>query len=73
MTAFIFNFNDFQDLSLVEIGKQKCSPLYSFGPFIRNEYIFHYVISGKGYLSYDHSHDFASTPPLKYTFEKPRF
>lgn len=46
MACYVFNFN-LHDLNLVEIGKQKCTPLYSFGPFIRNEYIFHYVISGK--------------------------
>ncbi len=54
MSAYMFNFNEYQDLALVEIGRQKCTPLYSFGPFIRNEYIFHYVLSGKGYCSYGH-------------------
>ena len=47
-------FTNLHDLNLVEIGKQKCTPLYSFGPFIRNEYIFHYVISGKGFCSMGH-------------------
>lgn len=51
MSNYIFNFNECQDLILIEIGSQKCTPLYSFGPFIRNEYIFHYVVSGKGYFS----------------------
>lgn len=54
MSAYIFNFNEYQDLALIEIGRQKCTPLYSFGPFIRNEYIFHYILSGKGYCSYGH-------------------
>ena len=53
MACYVFNFN-LHDLNLVEIGKQKCTPLYSFGPFIRNEYIFHYVISGKGFCSMGH-------------------
>lgn len=53
MACYVFNYN-LHDLSLIEIGKQKCTPLYSFGPFIRNEYIFHYVISGKGYCSMGH-------------------
>ena len=52
MACYVFNFN-LHDLNLVEIGKQKCTPLYSFGPFIRNEYIFHYVISGKGSVLWD--------------------
>lgn len=51
MANYVFNFNECQDLTLVEIGSQKCDPLYSFGPFIRNEYIFHYIISGKGYVT----------------------
>lgn len=50
MLSYVFNFT-LNDLTLTEIGNQKCTPLYSFGPFIRNEYIFHYVISGKGYCS----------------------
>lgn len=52
MECYIYNSNDYQDLSLLEIGDQQCTPLYSFGPYIRNEYIFHYVLSGKGYISY---------------------
>lgn len=48
MESYIFNFNECQDLNLLEIGDQQCTPLYSFGPYIRNEYIFHYVLSGKG-------------------------
>lgn len=53
MTSYIINLNECQDLALMEIGSQKCTPLYSFGPYLRNEYIFHYIISGKGYCSYD--------------------
>ena len=48
MVVYLFNFNTCQDLALLEIGDQQCSPLYAFGPNIRNEYIFHYVVSGKG-------------------------
>ncbi len=48
MEVYLFNFNTCQDLALLEIGDQQCSPLYSFGPYIRNEYIFHYIVSGKG-------------------------
>lgn len=51
MYVQIFDFNNCQDLILAEIGRQQCVPLYSFGPFMRNDYIFHYVISGKGYYT----------------------
>lgn len=50
MKTITINCMDYQDLSLIEIGQQKCNPLYSFGPFMRNEYIFHYILSGKGYF-----------------------
>lgn len=40
----------FIDLCLYQYGYEKCTPLSSFGPFIRNHYLFHYVISGSGTL-----------------------
>lgn len=48
MPAHLFNFTNCNDLSIVEIGKQKCPPCNTYGPAIRQNYIFHYVISGKG-------------------------
>lgn len=45
---YIFPNTSFVDLSLYQFGYEKCSPLHSFGPNIRNHYLFHYVISGKG-------------------------
>ena len=39
MVVYLFNFNTCQDLALLEIGDQQCSPLYAFGPNICNEYI----------------------------------
>ncbi len=47
----IFPSENFIDLSLYQYGWEKCDPLHSFGPAIRNHYLFHYVISGRGYLS----------------------
>ena len=49
MSAYYFNFNECQDLSLTEIATQKCEPFFSYGPTVLNQYIFHYIISGKGY------------------------
>ncbi len=37
-------------LRLYQYGWEQCSPLHSFGPFVRNHYLFHYVISGRGFL-----------------------
>lgn len=41
------------DFYLYEVGKYKCVPCYSYGPIVRTNTIFHYVISGKGYLILD--------------------
>lgn len=46
----VFPNENFLDLRLYQYGWEQCAPLHSFGPFIRNHYLFHYVISGKGHL-----------------------
>lgn len=40
-------------LSVYNVGFQKCAPLYQWGPGIRDHYLIHYVISGKGYYKSD--------------------
>lgn len=40
----------FVDLNLFQVGCEKCKPLHQFGPAVRNHYLFHYIISGKGQL-----------------------
>lgn len=49
----IFRDERFMDLTLYQYGYEKCDPLHSFGPFVRNHYLFHYIISGKGTLHSD--------------------
>ena len=49
----IFPNERFMDLTLYQYGCEACEPLHSFGPFVRNHYLFHYVISGKGTFSAD--------------------
>lgn len=51
----------FSDFYLVNCGIQECKPSYSFGPAMRDHYIIHYVISGKGYYYYNNK---------KYVIEK---
>ncbi len=46
----MFPNDNFLDFRLFQYGWEQCEPLYSFGPFVRNHYLFHYVISGKGTL-----------------------
>ena len=51
-----FKFNVFRndkniDLTLFQYGWEQCTPLHSYGPAKRNHYLFHYIFSGKGFLS----------------------
>lgn len=46
----LFPNENFLDLRLYQYGWEQCEPLHSFGPFVRNHYLFHYVIAGKGVL-----------------------
>ena len=36
-------------LSVYNVGFQNCDPLYQWGPGIRDHYLIHYIISGKGF------------------------
>lgn len=46
----IFPNERFVDLGLYQYGWEQCQPLHSYGPYARNHYLFHYVISGTGTL-----------------------
>lgn len=46
----IFPNETFLDMTIFQYGWEQCAPLHSFGPYIRNHYLFHYVISGRGTL-----------------------
>lgn len=40
--------NELVSLSVYNVGCQKCDPLYQWGPGVRDHYLIHYVISGRG-------------------------
>ena len=46
----IFPNDHFLDLTLYQYGWEQCAPLYSYGPSVRNHYLFHFIISGRGQL-----------------------
>ena len=46
----VFPDDTFLDLRLYQYGWEECAPLHSFGPFVRNHFLFHYIISGQGKL-----------------------
>src|SRR5574344_1365306 len=35
-------------LSVINVGEQKCVPSYKWGPGVRDHYLIHYIVSGKG-------------------------
>lgn len=46
----VFPNEQFIDLTLYQNGYEKCMPMHGFGPNVRNHFLFHYIISGKGTL-----------------------
>ncbi len=52
----LFHDEHFMDLSIYQYGYEKCKPLHSFGPYVRNHYLFHFVLSGKGLLITNDEH-----------------
>ena len=47
---YVFQDERFVDLNLYQFGWEHCRPMYQFGPAVRNHFLFHYIISGKGKL-----------------------
>ena len=43
----------FTELNILSAGTQKCEPGYKYGPAVRNHYLIHYIINGKGILGFD--------------------
>lgn len=46
----VFQDERFVDMNLYQFGWERCVPLHHYGPAIRNHFLFHYIISGKGTL-----------------------
>lgn len=61
----IFPNEHFVDLGLYQYGWEHCEPLHSYGPFARNHYLFHYVISGTGILSSTNSNGITNNYQIK--------
>lgn len=47
--SYIVKEKELVSLSVYNVGFQKCNSLYQWGPGIRDHYLIHYVISGKGF------------------------
>ena len=51
----IFKDFNFIDATIYQYGYEKCKPSHSFGPALRQNYLFHYILSGKGILWLENS------------------
>lgn len=50
MQTYLIRNMKYKDINPIEAGHQKCAPNYSFGYYMRNHYLFHYIVSGSGVL-----------------------
>ncbi len=41
------------NFTLYQVGYEKCKPEHKFGPCVRDFYVLHFIIEGKGYISVD--------------------
>lgn len=48
--SYVFENANYVDLILYQFGCERCEPLHTFGPSVKNHYLFHYVLSGMGRL-----------------------
>ena len=46
--------NRIESINIYHVGSEKCNPGHSFGPAIRQHYLFHYILKGKGYYQSSH-------------------
>lgn len=46
----VFPNESYMDLTLYQYGRESCTPAHSYGPAIRNHYLFHFILNGKGTL-----------------------
>lgn len=48
MKVLLLENKNFSDFNPIDFGYEKCTPLHSFGPYIRKAYLIHYVSKGSG-------------------------
>lgn len=51
--SYSFNDNNLFSLSICNVGRQKCDAHHQWGPGVRDHYLIHYVVSGKGAYKVD--------------------
>jgi len=61
----VFPNENFVDLCLYQFGWEQCEPAHSYGPAMRNHYLFHYIVSGTGILYADDKNGQTKTYQVK--------
>ena len=61
----MFPSMNFVDLGLYQFGREDCDPAHSFSPAIRNHYLFHYILRGKGTLMWQDGKGHENSVKLK--------
>ena len=61
--SYVVTEKELVSLSVYNVGFQKCDSLYQWGPGVRDHYLIHYIISGKGTYQVK-GKSFNSNPPF---------
>lgn len=54
MAAIDFDYRDGVDLNMYQCGIEACKPAHGYGPALRDHYLIHYILDGKGTFLMDH-------------------
>ena len=52
---YFFNDCIIDDFQITNFGHEKCLPNHSFGPYVRDYYVLHYILNGKGTFSFNNN------------------
>ena len=54
---YVFHNISSVDLYPIQFGKEKCDPCHHYGPTLTHNYLFHYILSGRGSFLENEKHE----------------